>query len=71
MDGFAVLAELRSNPETASIPVLVITGDVNFTVEEQAKLENVSVLYKADVSQEEYDNFIEGVHKHLNIGGGE
>ena len=27
MDGFAVLDELRSNPETAAIPVLVVTGD--------------------------------------------
>jgi putative two-component system response regulator len=71
MDGFAVLAELRSNPETANIPVLVITGDVDFTAEEQAQLENVSVLYKTDVSQEEYEKFIEGVQKHLNIGGGE
>jgi len=64
MDGFAVLSELRSNPETANIPVMVVTGDlVNAT--EQELLENIQILQKTDISQDAYDAFIEGVKAHL------
>jgi putative two-component system response regulator len=35
MDGFAVLAELKASPETASIPVIMVSS--NDTPEEKAK----------------------------------
>ncbi len=66
MDGFAVLAELRSNPETASVPVMVVTGELNLNADEQAQLANIHVLYKTDISKEEYDAFVAGVRQHLN-----
>jgi CheY-like chemotaxis protein len=67
MDGFAVLEELRSNPETANIPVMVVTGDVDLNTDEQALLANVHVLPKTDISQEEYQQFIADVRRHLNL----
>jgi len=65
-DGFAVLEELRSNPETANIPVMVITGEVTFNPQEKAQLSNVHVLYKAHVTEQDYQRFIEDVQAHLN-----
>jgi signal transduction histidine kinase/DNA-binding response OmpR family regulator len=66
MDGFAVLNELRSNPETAAIPVLVVTGDLDLKSDEQAQLQNVRVLPKAGISEEAYEDFLARVQKHLN-----
>ncbi|MCS6836902.1 MAG: GAF domain-containing protein [Anaerolineae bacterium] len=66
MDGFAVLNELRSNPETAKIPVLVVTGDLNLSQAEQDALANVRVVPKAEISQQEYERFLDDVRKHLN-----
>ncbi|NJN36036.1 MAG: response regulator [Nitrospiraceae bacterium] len=68
MDGFKVLRELRSNPETARIPVMVVTGEVNFNSSEQEQLQNVRVLYKTDISQDQYEQFIQDVKAHLNAG---
>ncbi|MFW5691742.1 MAG: GAF domain-containing protein, partial [Chloroflexota bacterium] len=65
-DGFAVLEELRNNPETASIPVLVVTGEMNLNAEEQARLHDVRVLQKTAISQEEHDAFIRDVQAYLN-----
>ncbi len=65
MDGFAVLDELRGNPETANIPVLVVTGDVDFSAAEQEVLENIRVVPKTDISQEEYARFIANVRAYL------
>ncbi len=70
MDGFAVLKELRSNPETATIPVLVVTNEINLKEEEQEQLTNVHVLQKTDISQEEYAQFIEEVKQHLDLHEG-
>ena len=70
MDGFAVLEELRSNPETATIPVMVVTGEINLKEEEQEQLTNVHVLQKTDISQEEYEEFIEEVKQHLDFHEG-
>jgi CheY-like chemotaxis protein len=67
MDGFAVLAELRNNFETASIPVIVVTGDV-VGGDEAAALEGVHVMHKTDISQEEFDRFISDVKSHLSGG---
>lgn len=64
-DGFAVLDELRGNPETAKIPVLVVTGDVDLNSTELSQLENIRILHKTDISQEEYDQFIDNVRSYL------
>ena len=68
MDGFTVLNELRSNPETARIPVMIVTGEMSFDSSEQEQLQNVHVLYKTDISQDQYEQFIEDVKAHLNAG---
>lgn len=65
-DGFAVLDELRHNPETAKIPVLVITGDVDLSSAEQAQLSNIRILPKSDISQEDYEKFISNVRSYLD-----
>lgn len=61
MDGFAVLNELRSNPETASIPVMVVTGDTNLAEDESARLQNIRVVPKAGIGEESYNHFINDV----------
>ncbi|MEQ8672572.1 MAG: GAF domain-containing protein [Aggregatilineales bacterium] len=66
MDGFAVLQELRGNPETSNIPVMIVTGELDFNTDEQKVLENVHILHKTDITQEEYEQFIKGVQNHLN-----
>jgi len=66
MDGFAVLNELRSNPETAEIPVMIVTGEVDLSTDEQELLANVHVLRKTNISEEEYDEFINDIRRHLN-----
>jgi GAF domain-containing protein/DNA-binding response OmpR family regulator len=68
-DGFAVLEELRSNPETVNIPVIVVTGELSLNSDEQSLLSNIHILYKSDISQEEYDRFIQDVRRHLDTGG--
>jgi GAF domain-containing protein/CheY-like chemotaxis protein len=65
MDGFAVLRELRSNRETANIPVLVVTGDT-LNADEHEELADISVVFKTEISQEEYQRFIRGVRDHLS-----
>lgn len=64
-DGFAVLDELRGNPETAKIPVLVVTGDLDLSNAEQEALEDIHILQKSDISQEEYETFIDNVRSYL------
>jgi GAF domain-containing protein/CheY-like chemotaxis protein len=71
MDGFAVLQELRQNPETANIPVLIVTGDADFSNDEEAQLTNVRVLQKTDISREEYDKLISSIQSHLTNGPNE
>ncbi len=66
LDGFGVLQELRNNPETANIPVLVVTGEVDLKTDEQKQLSNIRVLSKADISDEEFEEFISDVKKSLN-----
>ncbi len=64
-DGFAVLDELRDNPETANIPVLVVTGDVDLSASEQESLANIRIVPKTDISREEYARFIDNVRAYL------
>jgi GAF domain-containing protein/CheY-like chemotaxis protein len=66
MDGFAVLNELRSNPETAKIPVLVVTGELSLSQSEQEALGNLRVVPKAEISQRDYERFLDDVRNHLN-----
>ncbi len=68
MDGFAVLDELRSNPETAPIPVLVVTADA-LDADEQAQLDGISVLHKTDLSTENSQAFLVDVKKRLSRSG--
>lgn len=70
MDGFAVLNELRANPETSEIPVMVVTGDINLDADEQERLSNIRILYKTDISQEAYDQFIQDVKSALATDNG-
>ena len=65
MDGFKVVEELRNNPETATIPILVVTGDT-LTSSERDQLVNLAVLDKTEISAEAYKEFVEGVRGHLN-----
>ncbi len=48
MDGFAVLDHLRADPDTAAIPVLVVTAD-DLTAEERQRLGHVCVYQKQTV----------------------
>ncbi|MAS35308.1 MAG: hypothetical protein CL610_14945 [Anaerolineaceae bacterium] len=69
MDGFDVLNELRSNPETAYIPVLVVTGDDALNSEEQDQLDGVAVMYKTNISLEDCKQFLHDVQMHLSRNG--
>jgi CheY-like chemotaxis protein len=65
MDGFQVLNELRANPETANIPVMVVTGEINLNDNESQQLTNVRVLQKTDISNESYEAFLEDIRAKL------
>ena len=67
-DGFAVLEELRANPETSNIPVLVVTGD-SLNANEHSQLNGVEVMYKTDISLEDCKQFIQDVQTHLSHNG--
>lgn len=66
MDGFAVLRELRENPETQNIPVMVVTSDTTLGENEREQLAQVRVVPKAEISQSEYEAFIKGVTDKIN-----
>jgi len=65
MDGFAVLDELRANPETASIPVMVVTGDVDLAIGEREQLQNIRVVPKSGINEETYNVFLNDVKSSL------
>ncbi|MBL8162400.1 MAG: GAF domain-containing protein [Anaerolineae bacterium] len=67
MDGFAVLDELRSTPETASIPVMIVTNE-SINAEERTLLEDLAILFKTDLNQENYQEFINTIKAHLTNG---
>ena len=69
MDGFAVVQELRANPETANIPVLVVTGE-SLTESERGQLRHLDVITKTDINLETYLGFLEGVNAHLGRTNG-
>ena len=55
IDGFAVLDQLRSNPETANIPVIVATAK-ELTVDEKSRLQGQiqSLMLKGDFLNDEF-----------------
>jgi GAF domain-containing protein/DNA-binding response OmpR family regulator len=61
MDGFQVIQELRSNPETASIPIVVVTG-ASLSDDELKKLHELKVLYKLEMDEEGYRKALDEVH---------
>jgi GAF domain-containing protein/CheY-like chemotaxis protein len=65
MDGFQVLQELRANPETATIPILIVTGET-LTQAERQQLVNMAVLFKSDISTNEYRDLLDGVNAYLD-----
>lgn len=67
MDGFAVLNELRQNPETSHIPVMVVTNEDAFRDDERQTLTQVLVVPKSSITQNEYDGFIKGVSQNLRV----
>lgn len=68
MDGFAVLNELRAQPETADIPVMIVTGEIDLSHDERAQLDNVRILPKTDISSDQFEQFVREVREHLNGG---
>lgn len=67
MDGFQVIRELRNNPETATIPIVVITGDT-LNEEETTQLHNLRVLYKLEMDTERYRQVLEEIGVKQNNG---
>jgi signal transduction histidine kinase/DNA-binding response OmpR family regulator/uncharacterized protein YigA (DUF484 family) len=68
MDGFAVLHELRGNPETAAIPIVVVTGEVPLSDVERATLAGMSVHVKSVIDDENAArSFIDDLKSHLSI----
>ncbi|MCC6616349.1 MAG: GAF domain-containing protein [Anaerolineae bacterium] len=70
MDGFQVIQELRGNPETAEIPIMVVTGDtLNQT--EMMQLSVLKVIYKPDLDAQGHRQFVDTVKQHLSTTNGE
>ncbi len=57
MDGFAVLDQLWANPETAAIPVLVLTAD-DLSDEERQRLDKAHVYQKQTTSAQDLLNSV-------------
>jgi putative two-component system response regulator len=70
MDGFKVIQELRENPETADIPIMVVTGDT-LNQSEIAQLSQMKVIYKPDIDMEGTQVFIENVKDQLSKHNGD
>jgi CheY-like chemotaxis protein len=68
MDGFAVLRELRENPETQNIPVMVVTSETTLRDDEREQLQQVRVLPKTGITEVEYTSFLKGVSEKLGRG---
>ncbi len=64
MDGFAVIEELRNNPETLAIPILVVTNET-LGPEEIQRLNDLHVLYKTDLMAGIKREFLDEVRSNL------
>jgi CheY-like chemotaxis protein len=55
VDGFSVIAALRSDPQTSAVPILVYTGKT-ITPEDQQRLQGLipSIIRKGDFSRERF-----------------
>jgi GAF domain-containing protein/DNA-binding response OmpR family regulator len=70
MDGFEVIRELRGNPETGMIPILVVTGEA-LTPAERDLLSSMEVISKTDVSGSQPRVFMDSVKSRLSRMSGE
>ena len=70
MDGFKVIEELRSNPETADIPIMIVTGDT-LNQGEINQLSEMKVIYKPDIDVAGYRTFLENVRTQLSRQNGD
>ena len=61
MDGFKVIEELQANPETANIPIVVVTGD-SLTEGEITRLSELKVLNKLEMDEAGYRKALDEVH---------
>jgi CheY-like chemotaxis protein len=66
-DGFEVLEELRTNPETSSIPVLVVTSRA-LDPADRERLAHVHVFQKTDLSSGSPQQFIRDIQAQLGRG---
>jgi len=59
VDGFDVIAALRSDPQTSKIPILVYTGK-SITAEDQQRLQGLipSIIRKGEFSRERFLEFL-------------
>ena len=70
MDGFDVIRELRGNPETAMIPIIVVTGEA-LTPAERDLLSSMEVIPKTEVTSSQPRAFMESVKARLARMSGE
>jgi CheY-like chemotaxis protein len=70
MDGFRVIEELRGNPETATIPIMVVTGDT-LNQQEIVQLSELKVIYKPDLDTGGSRRFADVVKSQLERTNGE
>jgi GAF domain-containing protein/DNA-binding response OmpR family regulator len=70
MDGFAVIRELRANPEISDMPIMVVTGDT-LNAEEFEELSHLRVVYKPDLNMGGARTFLDIVSDHLADQQGE
>ncbi|MDX2137778.1 MAG: GAF domain-containing protein [Chloroflexota bacterium] len=64
MSGFDVIAELHSNPETANIPIMIVTGET-LSQDEMVRLSELRVIYKPDIDSFGAQTFLETVKANL------
>jgi signal transduction histidine kinase/CheY-like chemotaxis protein len=67
LDGFAVLEQLRADPATAAIPIIILTSQ-NLTPHEKARLHG-AMAYFAHKGEFSRQTFVELVRRFLSEGG--
>jgi CheY-like chemotaxis protein len=64
MSGFDVITELHGNPETANIPIMIVTGET-LSQDEMVRLSRLRVIYKPDIDSFGARTFLETVQENL------